>query len=293
MIVTYEFADVTAWAAWAAWYSNDDVQRVLTKLRTLATDVTLELCGPSPIVPQPIQPGSKSLRPAASATCTFRIGLNRLVYCDGGIMPTGNQPLAPPAAQFYRQVIGDVELIALSDGGINYPAAMIFGNVPPEGATRYDLPGRQLFLPYTLLLIRRGRSLTLCDVGAGDLGNPGDRAFPGLDHRTSRTNLLVSSLLAAGIDPGEIDIVLITHAHPDHVGGMIDAEGRLVFPSAHLCRAKGVGLLDVGRPCSGRRRCIAPSSRATDHNSPKRPHCDCRACHTRTRRRRSRSGHSL
>ena len=58
MIVTYEFADVTAWAAWAAWYSNDDVQRVLTKLRTLATNVTLELCGPSPIVPQPIQPGS-------------------------------------------------------------------------------------------------------------------------------------------------------------------------------------------------------------------------------------------
>ena len=55
MIVTYEFADV---AAWAARYSNDDVQRVLTKLRTLATDVTLELCGPSPIVPQPIQPGS-------------------------------------------------------------------------------------------------------------------------------------------------------------------------------------------------------------------------------------------
>ena len=149
-------------------------------------------------------------------------------------MPTGNQPLAPPAAQFYHRVIGEVELIALSDGGINYPAAMIFGNVPPEDRLRDSLPERQLFLSYTLLLIRRGRSLTLCDVGAGDLGNPGDRAFPGLDHRTSRTNLLVSSLLAAGIDPGEIDIVLITHAHPDHVGGMIDAEGRLVFPSAHF-----------------------------------------------------------
>jgi glyoxylase-like metal-dependent hydrolase (beta-lactamase superfamily II) len=148
-------------------------------------------------------------------------------------MKTKNQLQEPPVAQFHRHVIGDLELIALNDGGINYPAAMIFGNVPAEGAVRYALPDHQLFLPYTLLLVRSGRSLTLCDVGAGDLGNPGEQAFPGLDHRTSRTNLLVPSLVAAGIDPGEIDTVLITHAHPDHVGGMLDAEGRLVFPNAH------------------------------------------------------------
>ena len=153
-------------------------------------------------------------------------------------MKTANQPLEPPTAQFHRQVIGEAELIALSDGGINYPAAMIYGNVPPEDATRFNLPERQLFVPYTLLLVRMGRNLVLCDVGAGDLGNPGDQAFPGLDHRTSRTNLLVPSLLAAGIKPEEIGTVLITHAHPDHVGGMLDAEGRLVFPNAHYYVAR-------------------------------------------------------
>ena len=147
-------------------------------------------------------------------------------------MQTEDQPVVPPAAQFYRQVIGEVELIALSDGGLNYPTAMIFGNVPPEDRLRCNLLERQSFVSYTLLLVRWGRSLVLCDVGAGDLGNPGDQAFPGLDHRTSRTNLLLPSLLAAGVDPGEIDTVLITHAHPDHVGGMLDAEGRLVFPNA-------------------------------------------------------------
>lgn len=153
-------------------------------------------------------------------------------------MKTEHQQLAPPVAQFHKQVLGQVELIALSDGGINYPAAMIFGNVPPEDGAHYDLPERQVFLAYTLLLIKKGCSLTLCDVGAGDLGNPGDQAFPGLDHMTSRTNLLVPSLLAAGIDPGEIDTVLITHAHPDHVGGMLDAEGGLVFSNAHYTLAQ-------------------------------------------------------
>ena len=54
VVVTYEFTDM---AAWAAWYGHDDVQQVFTEVRTVANNVTLELWGPSPIVPQPIRPG--------------------------------------------------------------------------------------------------------------------------------------------------------------------------------------------------------------------------------------------
>lgn len=54
VVVTYEFADM---ATWAAWYDHDDVQQVVNELRTLANNVTMELWGPSPIVPQPIRPG--------------------------------------------------------------------------------------------------------------------------------------------------------------------------------------------------------------------------------------------
>jgi glyoxylase-like metal-dependent hydrolase (beta-lactamase superfamily II) len=142
------------------------------------------------------------------------------------------QRMEPPAPQFYRHRIGEVELIALSDGGLNYPAAMILGNVPPERAAQYNLPEKQVFIPYTILLIKTGGQWVLNDVGAGDLGNPGDGIFPGLDHTTSRTNLVLPSLKAAGIDPKEIDMILITHAHPDHIGGMFDAEGNLAFPNA-------------------------------------------------------------
>jgi glyoxylase-like metal-dependent hydrolase (beta-lactamase superfamily II) len=138
-----------------------------------------------------------------------------------------------PVAQFYRHSIGEVELIALSDGGLNYPAATFFGNIPAEAVAQYGLPAAQIFSPYTILLVKTTDGLVLNDVGAGDLGNPGDQIFPGLDHTTSRTNLVVPSLRAAGIDPQDIDVVLITHAHPDHIGGLFDAQGDLVFSRAH------------------------------------------------------------
>lgn len=53
VVVTYEFADM---AAWAAWWSHEDMQQVLTELHTLALNVTTELWGPSPVVPEPIRP---------------------------------------------------------------------------------------------------------------------------------------------------------------------------------------------------------------------------------------------
>jgi len=54
VVVTYEFADL---AAWAAWHSHEEAQKVLTELHTLALNVTTELWGPSPVVPKPIRPG--------------------------------------------------------------------------------------------------------------------------------------------------------------------------------------------------------------------------------------------
>lgn len=54
VVVTYELADL---AAWAAWYDKEDVQKVLEELRTVAIDVNIELWGPSSIVPKPIRPG--------------------------------------------------------------------------------------------------------------------------------------------------------------------------------------------------------------------------------------------
>ncbi len=54
VVITYEFADM---AAWAAWYSSEDVQKVRAEAGTLTLNLTNELWGPSPVVPAPIRPG--------------------------------------------------------------------------------------------------------------------------------------------------------------------------------------------------------------------------------------------
>jgi antibiotic biosynthesis monooxygenase (ABM) superfamily enzyme len=54
VVVTYEFANL---AAWAAWYTNEEIQKTRNELRTLVSDLNLELWGPSPIVLKPIRPG--------------------------------------------------------------------------------------------------------------------------------------------------------------------------------------------------------------------------------------------
>jgi quinol monooxygenase YgiN len=54
-VITYEFANM---AAWETWHAHQDVQDVTTELRTLANNVSSELWGPSPVVPDPIRPGA-------------------------------------------------------------------------------------------------------------------------------------------------------------------------------------------------------------------------------------------
>ncbi len=53
VVVTYEFADMNAWASW---YSNEELQKILDELYAFVTNISRELWGPSPIVPEPLRP---------------------------------------------------------------------------------------------------------------------------------------------------------------------------------------------------------------------------------------------
>lgn len=54
ILVTYEFADL---ATWAAWHGHEESQKVWSELHTVGLNVTAELWGPSPVIPEPIRPG--------------------------------------------------------------------------------------------------------------------------------------------------------------------------------------------------------------------------------------------
>lgn len=123
---------------------------------------------------------------------------------------------------YYRFQVGDFNCICVSDGTKDYAPKFFFKNVDEaeiESALRgKNLPTDKITTPYTHLLIESGEHKVLVDMGAGELGPD--------------TGKLVENLQAAGIDPPDVDTVIVTHAHPDHIGGTLDYDGNLNFPLA-------------------------------------------------------------
>lgn len=129
----------------------------------------------------------------------------------------------PLNADTFRFHVGNFSCIVLQDAAPIYALETLFANVPkrqygPLLRSCGEDP-ENIILPYTSLLIDAGRELLLVDTGTGSLaGKEGGR--------------LLDNLRAEGIDPHDIEIVVISHAHPDHVGGILTADDKLAFPNA-------------------------------------------------------------
>jgi glyoxylase-like metal-dependent hydrolase (beta-lactamase superfamily II) len=139
-------------------------------------------------------------------------------------------------AAHVRFKVGSFNCIALRDGEFNYPVASFFAGVPLERVQAElklrGLPATHIATPYTCLYVDTGRHQVMIDAGAGSLSREARQLFPDIDHTTTQTGLVQKSLMDAGVSPADVDTVIITHAHPDHVGGTLDASGKLVFPNA-------------------------------------------------------------
>lgn len=126
------------------------------------------------------------------------------------------------AVQHYRFQIGKFACIAASDGEAAYPPQNFFANAPKEAVEeslhQRGLPTDHIITPYTCLYVDTGEHRVLVDVGAGHL-------FP-------TTGMLLPNLKAARIEPASIDTIIITHAHPDHIGGNVDEHGAPLYPNA-------------------------------------------------------------
>ena len=142
--------------------------------------------------------------------------------------PEATEPAAAPAQAAHSDIqpfsIGALRATALRDGEMAFPAT------DPEMSPWRDTAGAaavltaagetdgQVHLSIQPLLVRDGERVVLIDTGAGgQMGTEGK---------------LIASLRAAGVEPGQVTDVLISHAHGDHVGGLVGTDGRLAFPNA-------------------------------------------------------------
>jgi glyoxylase-like metal-dependent hydrolase (beta-lactamase superfamily II) len=129
---------------------------------------------------------------------------------------------------FYRLKVGDLEVTALFDGlGVFDPhwlkgtKAMMDGVGKALHEDPHMLDGSE-----TGFLVNTGKQLVLVDAGAGTWFGGG-----ALGH-------LVGNLRSAGYTPEEVDLVLVTHLHSDHIGGLTTQDGNRVFPNADVYVAK-------------------------------------------------------
>ncbi|MBX3655244.1 MAG: MBL fold metallo-hydrolase [Ramlibacter sp.] len=131
-------------------------------------------------------------------------------------------PMAKTSAPgFYRVMLGDFEVTALSDGTVALPVEKLLTRTTPAKVEKI-LARAYLKTPLDTsvngYLINTGEKLVLIDTGAASLFGP-------------TLGKLLANLKASGYQPEQVDEVYITHMHPDHVGGLM-AGDKLAFPNA-------------------------------------------------------------
>jgi glyoxylase-like metal-dependent hydrolase (beta-lactamase superfamily II) len=131
-------------------------------------------------------------------------------------------PLAKGQAPgWFRMMLGDFEVTALSDGTVDLPVDQLLTNTTPAkvktalGRAYMKAPVETSVNAY---LINTGTKLVMVDAGAGGLFGP-------------TLGKLVANLKASGYQPEQVDEIYITHMHPDHVGSLA-SNGKATFPNA-------------------------------------------------------------
>lgn len=140
-------------------------------------------------------------------------------------------PQKKPAA-WYPFQIGEFNAAIISDGELTFGSTS--GEFPEAPKSEVHALLEKEFLqedPMVLqencLLLDTGKKLILFDTGFGEVPLFGEKS-----------GQLLKNLAAAGIAPTDIDTIIITHAHPDHIWGLTDKHGNKLYPNAEVFISK-------------------------------------------------------
>lgn len=145
-----------------------------------------------------------------------------------GLQPGTARAKAPlagtQAASIHRMKLGAFEVTTLLDGYIDVPPTVLVGDAQAmkallEGSRRAGV--EPLRLPVNAFLVNTGEKLVLVDSGGARMLGP-------------TAGRLSQCLALAGVEPGQVDEVYVTHMHGDHLHGTVQADGSALFPNALL-----------------------------------------------------------
>ncbi|MBS1245680.1 MAG: beta-lactamase domain protein, partial [Chloroflexi bacterium] len=131
----------------------------------------------------------------------------------------------------YHFKVGTFQCIAVNDAVEPSPLTDLAMNVPEEqlaqALAEHGFSSTELIVAFNCLFIHTGEHRVLVDTGCG-------RGMDRIDGK------LLQNLHTEGIKPQDIDRIFLTHADGDHVNGLMDTEGRLVFSNARYSMWKGM-----------------------------------------------------
>src|SRR6266436_7697961 len=128
---------------------------------------------------------------------------------------------------FYRLKVGDLEVTALFDGPGVFDVNWLNGQKTKDDVLKALQDDPHLMdVSDAGYLVNTGKHLILVDAGSGIWFGGG------------KFGHLVANFRSAGYTPEEVDIVLVTHLHSDHIGGLTTLDGKIVFPNADIYVAK-------------------------------------------------------
>jgi glyoxylase-like metal-dependent hydrolase (beta-lactamase superfamily II) len=136
--------------------------------------------------------------------------------------------LGTQSPYFHRMKLGDAEVTVVSDGPLplGHPKGTFVGASDEEikkMLTDNFLSPDNIVLEQNSPIVNFGDQVVLFDTGMGT-----SKMFGATTGRQQK------SMAEAGVKPEDIDAVVFTHAHIDHIGGVVDANGKVLFPNAQF-----------------------------------------------------------